>query len=210
MIVYTILAVIVIAIFRVMHLVKIVGRENVPTDRGYMICANHSSLSDPIYVVTAVGIRPKVRFMAKKEIFKNKLLNSLFRYLGGFPVDRGGADVMAIKEALKTVRSGGRLAIFPQGTRQPRVNPRDTEVKTGISLIASRSGADVLPVCIKTRGDKTGFFKKTYVIIGKPIKNSELDLEHEKGSEGFSHVAQKIFDKVCDLYDATDIKNEKK
>ena len=53
-------------------------------------------------------------------------------------------------------------------------------------------------------------FRKTYIIIGRPIKNKDLDFENEKGSAGYHKISQRIFDEVCDLYDATDIDNEKK
>ena len=82
-----------------------------------------------------------------------------------------------------------------------------TEVKTGVALIASRSGADVLPVCIKTKANKAKMFRKTYIIIGKPIKNAELGFDHEKGSAGFSRVSERIFDEICKLYEETDIED---
>ena len=190
MIVYTIIAVIVIAIFRALHLVKVVGRENVPTDRGYMVCANHSSLSDPIYLVTAVGIKPKVRFMAKKEIFKNKLLGALFRYLGAFPVDRKGADVSAIKEALKTVRAGGRLAIFPQGTR----HSVDGDVKAGAGMLALRTGCDVLPIYIP---EKKWRFGRLKIVIGKPFRPTPA--EGKPTQEDYHRAAEEIFEKISEL-----------
>ena len=96
---------------------KVIGRENIP-EGGCVVCPNHVQLSDPPFAAVALGHQTPLRLMAKKELFEgNKLFAWLIAALGAFPIDRGGADITAIKTALGAVREGRKLIIFPQGTR---------------------------------------------------------------------------------------------
>lgn len=200
---YALLAKLIRAIFRI----RIIGAENEPTDSGFILVSNHTSGLDPVLV--CASMKQQICFMGKKELFKIPIVGGFLKSLGGYPIDRRGADVGAIKTTVNMLKEGKCTGIFPQGTRYPGVHPRGTEVKNGVSLIAARSGADVLPVCIKTKAHKAKFFRKTYIIIGKPIKNQDLNFEEEKGHAGYHNVAERIFNEVCDLYD-TDVENAKK
>lgn len=197
---YAILARLIRALFRV----RVIGAENEPTDKGFLLISNHTSGFDP--VLLGASMKNQVCFMGKKELFKIPLLGGFIRALGAFPVDRKGSDISAIKTMVNILKEGRCTGLFPQGTRRAGIHPRDTEVKTGVSLIASRSGADILPVCIKTKKNKVKFFRRTYIIIGKPISNAELGLENQKGNAGYAAAANKMFEAVCELYD-TDVEN---
>lgn len=148
---------------------KIIGKENIALiDEGSaIICANHMSNWDPV-ILGDTFPRP-INFMAKKALFKNKLM-AKFMYAGGaFPVDRDTNDIAAIKQALKILKSEEILGIFPEGQRN-----RDGYVhkfKDGLPLIAHKTKATVLPVGIKRR---VGLFKRPIVEIGKPVDFSEF------------------------------------
>lgn len=192
-------------LIRGLYRIRIIGAENEPTEGTFILASNHSSASDP--VIVCASMKRQICYMGKKELFKIPVLSALLKSLGGYPIDRKGNDIAAIKTTVNMLKEGNCIGIFPQGTRHPGVSPRGTEVKNGVALIASRSGADVLPVCIKTKANKAKMFRKTYVIIGKPIKNEELGFDHEKGGAGFAHVSERIFDEICKLYEETDIEN---
>jgi 1-acyl-sn-glycerol-3-phosphate acyltransferase len=145
----------------------------------------------------------KVHFMAKKELFKIPLLSSLIRAIGAFPVDRRGASVSAIKTAITLVKDGNSVGVFPQGTRRPHVDPRSTEVKSGVGMIAYRAGCDVLPIYLKTKKNKTGLFRRTQCIIGDPIAWAELGFT-EGGSDEYDVAAGRIFDRICTLGENAD------
>ena len=202
---YAVLYFLLAKLIRGIYRIRIIGAENEPTDSNFILASNHSSGSDP--VIVCASMKHQICYMGKKELFKIPLVGLLLKSLGGYPIDRKGNDISAIKTTVNMIKEGSCVGIFPQGTRYPGVNPRGTEVKTGVALIASRSGADVLPVCIKTKANKAKMFRKTYIIIGKPIKNAELGFDHEKGSAGFSRVSERIFDEICKLYEETDIEN---
>lgn len=176
--------------------IKIVGGDNAPLSGGYLVCSNHISAADP--VIICASMRRQVRYMGKKELFKIPGLSLLLRSLGAFPVDRGAADVGAVKTSIKLLREGDMVGMFPQGTRRPGVDPRKTGVKTGASMIAYRANVDILPVYIHRKDNKPKLFRKTVVIIGKPIPFSSFNYDGEASGE-YQRIANEIFDAICKL-----------
>ena len=157
-------------VLRFLYPMKIEGRENVPESGALIVYGNHISMKDPIMVGYALG-RP-VHFMAKSELFKGKLFNRIFSALGAFPVDRGGADMKAVRTSIRLLSDNEALGMFPQGGR--RTQNSDTQLENGVSLIALRSMATLVPVYI------TGYklFRKNRLIIGKPIQLEARSSKH--------------------------------
>ena len=112
--------------------------------------------------------------------------------------------IMAV-QTIDILKNGERVGIFPQGTRCPYVNPRETEIKDGIGMIASRAGVGIVPVFIKTKKGKLKLFRKTRVIIGNYIPPEELEF-NETGKEKYKRISHYAFDKICDLGENTEIK----
>ena len=164
--IYKILLEIVIVIFRIycgiVHPVRVTGRENLPKEGGFMLCVNHISFLDP--VITVLYVKRHIRFMGKKELFKNKIVAGVLNEVGAFPVDRGHADLAAIREAIKTLTTGQCLGIFPQGTRS--AENEHTQLHGGAALIVQRTGSPVIPMYID---GPYKYFRKTDVRIGRPI-----------------------------------------
>ena len=189
--------------FKLVYRVKIVGRENEVTDKPYIVCANHTSLMDVVMLV--ISFKGHINFMAKKEIFKVPILRSFVKAMGGFPIDRKGSDVAAIKKTINMLNEGNNIGIFPQGTRRPFENPRDTEVKDGIGMIASRAGVGFMPVYIKTKREKLSLFRRTKIVIGEYISPEELRCD-KTGREKYAYVSEYVFDKVCALGENTEVR----
>lgn len=144
------------------------GRENIPKGASVIYASNHRTNADPPLV--GAGARGKYSFMAKEELFRNKIFAWLIRALGAFPVSRGKGDMAVIDKAVERLRSGRSLMIFPEGTRS-----KDGKVhrgKTGAALIAARSGAAIIPVGI-VFGEKLKFRCKIKVKYGKPINAAD-------------------------------------
>lgn len=177
--------------------IHVVNPENEPETGRFVVCANHTSATDPVVVCFAFR-KHQVRYMAKKELFSIPLLSSLIRVLGAFPVDRGGNDVGAIRRAVDMVKEGKCMGIFPQGHRYPEVDPRTTKTKNGAALIATRAEADIMPVYIARKNNKFKLFRKTYVIIGERIPFAELHFDREADGE-YARITSEIFDRVCTL-----------
>ena len=181
--------------------IRVRGRENEPTrDQGaYLVIANHRTWADPIYLCAALK-HQQPHFMAKKELFKIPLLRGLIRSLGAYPVNRGGADVGAIRRTIEMLKSGVCVGMFPQGHRYNKVDPRTTEVKTGAAMIALKAGVPILPVYIKVKDNRHFTFCKKTLIIGKPITPEEMNYNPDAPGE-YQRVANYLFEKLCELGD---------
>jgi len=122
----------------------------------------------------------------------------LIKALGAFPVKRGAADIAAMKTAIGHLKNGDAVGVFPQGTRCFGKDPKDTEVKNGVGMIACRSKADVLPVAIKTKKYKMLIFRKVYITIGEVIPFEDLGFENGNQEE-YSKASEYAFGKVLEL-----------
>lgn len=106
----------------------------------------------------------------KKELFDNKFLGFLLNKFGAFPVDRDNVNIKTIKDAIKLVKDNEVLGIFPEGTRVKTVS--EENMKTGVAMIASRAGADVIPVFINSNYK---FRSKVEVFVRDKIAISSFD-----------------------------------
>ena len=149
--------------FCLCHPIRAVGRENLP-EGGAVICANHSALADPLMVCFAATLRWHIRPMAKIELSRVPLVGWLLGKAGVIYVDRGHADVHAVKEALMWLKQGGKMLIFPEGTRVH--DGQSVEAKGGAALFATRTGTPIVPVYVSR---KKYWFRPSPVIIGRPI-----------------------------------------
>lgn len=181
---------------RFFNRIRVTGLENVPKEGGYIVCSNHIAAKD-VFLIGA-SFRRQLRFIAKKELFSIPIVGSVMKAFGAVKLDRGGKDVAAIKKSVEVLKEGDLLAIFPQGHRYPGVDPRKTEVKNGVSLIAYRSGADILPVFIQTKNNRYRIFRRVNIIIGKPIRNEELSINAPK-QEQYERATRYLFSKLISL-----------
>lgn len=149
-------------LFRVIFRARTAGTANVPLHGALIVACNHISYVDP----PALCFCPRrISFMAKKELFAIPLLGPLIAALGAFPVDRHGSARAAIARSLDVLREGGTIGIFPEGTRNLSGEVRP---QTGVALLASISGAPVLPACV-LGGDRSARLGKMKVVFGKPM-----------------------------------------
>ena len=169
--------------------IKVINRENEPDDNGYIICANHVSATDPIALSYAFR-KNQVYFMAKKELFKIPILSGIIKLFGA-------NDVGAVKKAITTIENGSCFGIFPQGHRYSE-DPRTTKTKNGMALIATKTGADIVPCYIYRKNNKFRLFRRTYVIIGEKIPFASLEYNAEANGE-YIRITDIVFDKVCTL-----------
>ena len=97
-------------IFQIGNPLIINGAEKMPPKGRVVICCNHLTMKDPIFVSTVH--KRQINYMAKAELFENKMLAGLFRSLGAFPVHRGQGDADAMASARKLLTKPTRL-FFP-------------------------------------------------------------------------------------------------
>lgn len=175
------------------------GAENEPdaSEGPYIICGNHTVFADPIFLCAAMR-NQQPHFMAKKELFKIPLLGWLIKGLGAFPVDRKAGDVSAIKRSIALLGEGKCVGIFPQGHRNPGVDPRNTEIRHGIGMIAARTHATVLPCYLCMPDYRYKFGRRVDIVIGKPIKYEEY-ATGQGGKEEYTAITEQVFDRICTL-----------
>lgn len=185
--------------------IEISGNENLPENKGFILASNHITDLDPLFI--AIRIKRQLNFMAKAELFKNKIAGAILKGLGAFPVERGTGDTTAIDKAIQTVKSGNVLAIFPEGTRS-----KDGELKrfkSGAIVVASKTGADIVPTSVYiediSKGKKIRFRSKVIVKYGKLIPNKELKIDMENPST-IKKAGTKVREAVYNLLEES--KNE--
>ena len=140
---------------------RILGEEHVPRTGPLIVAANHVSNLDPPVLGAALP-RP-LCYMAKAELFRIPVLGAIITQLRAFPVDRARGDVSAIRRAVEVLKMGAAVGIFPEGGRNREGHNR---IHSGVALLASLTGAPVLPVYID--GTKERFARIT-VIFGEPM-----------------------------------------
>lgn len=167
------------------------GAENIPKDGAVILAPNHRSNFDP--VLAGVICPRKIRFMAKIELFENKLFGALITKLGAFPVQRGKGDIGAVKAAFSVLREGNVLLMFPQGKRIKDGTPG--KLKTGVAVIAHKMQVPIVPICMC---GEYKFRSKVRVICGKPITYEEY-YGKKLDDETTNELAQKLYDGIFNL-----------
>ena len=124
--------------------IRVFGREHLPRRGGVLVVSNHQSYLDPI--LAAVGMPRPFHPMARASLFRIRVFAWLIRSLQAFPVRRGSADMTAVREAVRRLKDGAVVLVFPEGTRT-----RDGSIgplRAGPVLLARRAGVPILPIVI--------------------------------------------------------------
>lgn len=180
--------------FNLFHPVRAVGREHIP-EGAALICPNHTKASDPFFVVFAFKRKHVMRAMAKAEVMRVPVIGWLLGKAGVFGVNRGAADINAVKTALRFLKEGRKLLMFPEGTRVEE--GENVEAKTGAAMFAVRTGAPIIPVYIPA---KKRWFRPTTVVIGQPFYPKVAD---RKGtSEEYRAIADDLMARIHALEEA--------
>lgn len=132
------------AILKPIYRFEVIGAEKFPKEGGILLCSNHIDALDP--PVVGINTPRPVNFMAKEELFKIPILKSLLPGVNAFPVKRGLSDRDALRKALKLLKDGEVVGLFPEGTRS-----KDGTLGKGFSgagFFALRGEANVVPCAI--------------------------------------------------------------
>lgn len=151
-------------LLRIFYGFRIYGTEHALTTGPAIYAGNHTSNFDPL--VLGVAIPRYSRFIAKKELFRNRVIGWYLRQLGAFPVDREKADLEAMRTSIKVVKAGGALGIFPEGTRNK--TGKLGKAQPGAVMIALKAKAPIVPCAITNSGKRP-----TIVRFGRPIALDE-------------------------------------
>ena len=156
------------------------------------MCGNHVSYLDP--PVFGVACPRAMHFMARDTLFKKKNFAWILRQVNAFPLKRNAADIWALKEALRVLKAGRGLLLFPEGTRT--VGGDLGKPQAGVGFLVRKSGVPVIPAYVEgsdralpKQEKKFHFFRPIHVQIGKPFYPDCKTLTDEEVS---LHVMEKI------------------
>ncbi len=161
------------------------GQENVPLKGGAILAINHTSYLDFALAGTAaLPAKRYVRFMAKKEIFDNKIAGPLMRGMHHINVDRSNGSASFVA-ALRSLKDGEIIGIFPEGTISTSFEIKG--LKSGAVRLAIGASIPIIPTIVwggqrvYTKGVKPNFKRNRIpvsVSFGEPIFYSrETDVE---------------------------------
>ena len=173
---------------------KVIGAENIPQTGAFILAANHMANWDPPFLGTFIN--REVNYMGKEELFKNPVMAAICRGLHVFPVKRGAADKAAIKTAVKILKNGDCLGIFPEGTRSK--TGRIGKAEPGVSLIAAMTKVPIIPAAIVNTNKIFSAevkFPRLAVIYGKPMKFDG----NAKDKDKLAEFAQLVMAEVAKL-----------
>ena len=159
-------------IFRFYYRPKIINKEYIPKDGPIIVAGNHKHLYDQC--LTIISTRRYLRYMAKKEYFDNKKVAWFFKWNGCISVDRSKKDDEAKQKAIDTLKDGGAIGIFPEGTRN-KTKEFLLPFKFGTVSMAKKTDATIVPFGIA--GDYKFRSKNLVIIYGKPFKVDDMTLE---------------------------------
>ena len=179
------------AVAAVLHPVTVIGRESLP-EPGALLCPNHNSNWDPVLVALKVPINYRLHIMAKEELFCNRLFDWALRKLGAFPVNRGEGDIEAVKNAMKAIKSGDNLLVFPEGTRV--AHEGDLPAKGGVAVIGVRTGALFVPVFVE--GNKRPF-RRIRIVFGQAYRPAVTS--RRPSAEEIQAIADEVLRRAYDL-----------
>lgn len=150
----------------------IIGKENIPKEGAILIVGNHKHLYDQC--LSIISTKRFIKYMAKREYFDNKKTRWFFKAVGCISVDRSVHDGKAKGEAIETLKNGGAIGLFPEGTRN-KTQGFLLPFKFGAVSMAKKTDAYLVPFGIT--GDYIFRSKNLVIKYGKPFKVTDMELE---------------------------------
>jgi 1-acyl-sn-glycerol-3-phosphate acyltransferase len=182
--------------FKVFNRLRVTGYENVPGTGGVIVAANHASYLDPL--VVGAALKRRATYMAKERLFRIPALGEFVRSFS-FPVRRDRPQPSTIKEAVRRLKNGELIVMFPEGGRN--VGGSTLDAKRGVAVIAALSRAPIVPALVSGTdaslpvGGKLLRPARVTVTFGKPLQvgSGETDKAYQE------RIARDIMDTIRKL-----------
>ena len=191
----------------IIHPTFIKNRKNRPKGKAILCCNHRSNWDIALYILNT---SEKIKILAKKELFKNKLFGAILKNFGGIPIDREANDINAIKNCMKALKEDKKLFIFPEGTRLKDESQILGEIKSGVSLIAIKTKTPVVPIWVVR---KPKLFRNSTYIIGEPFELTEFygkKLDEETLKEADNVIREKMLELYYEHQEKIQAKKNKK
>jgi len=182
------------AFVKIFYPYEIQNGGKLPENQGVIVCSNHLSLVDPVFL--NVTSNRMLHFMAKKELFRNKLFGAIISKCGAFPVDRGHDGGKAIGKAEELLNDDNCIGIFIEGTRSKTGDLG--RAHSGALVIAYETQKPIVPCCITGKSGLIKPFKKTKIAYGEPLSCQDLGI-CEGTSKEYRAAGKIIMQKIAEL-----------
>ena len=179
-----------VAVTQILFPFKLVGAEKVE-DGACVLVGNHYRIWDIVHM--ACTTKEKVHFITKKELYKNKFLAHLCGIVEAIPVSRDGQDAKAVMTALRYLKNGEKISMFPEGTRN-RTEEELLPLKGGAAMFAIKARVPVYPVMCP---HKTRLFRRTKILVGDSIDLSAF-YERRLTAEDYAAAEEVIREKMLE------------
>ena len=179
-----------VAVTQVLFPFKLIGKEKIK-EGACVLVGNHYRIWDIVHM--ACTTKEKVHFITKQELYKNKFLAHLCDIVEAIPVSRDGRDAKAVMTALRYLKKGEKISMFPEGTRN-RTKEELLPLNGGSALFAIKAKVPVYPVmCLR----KTRLFLRTKIVIGDPIDLSAF-YDRKLTAEDYAAAEEIIREKMLE------------
>jgi 1-acyl-sn-glycerol-3-phosphate acyltransferase len=202
MVLYWTVWIIVRASARLLFRLRVSGQEHIPRTGGVLIAANHASYLD--IPILGCALPRQASFIGRLDLFSG-IVGTILRYLGWIPIRRELVDRKAFDEAVRRLKAGHVVVIYPEGSRSPdgRLQPG----KPGIGMIAAAAGCPVVPALLEGTyealppGASWIRVRPIKVIFGQPIDFSTvLEPENEDTKKViYQQMSEEIMDRIAAL-----------
>ena len=166
-----------------------------------LICSNHVSFLDPPFIGQAFD--DAIHFFARKSLFNNPVMGAVLRSWQSIPIDRDKPDTSSLKTTIRILKSGGRVLMFPEGTRS--FDGQLMPAEPGVGLFIAKSAAPVLPV--RLHGTYEAMSRKhllprpsTVTLVVGDLWKPDLDsLSHLPAKDLYKHLADEVMRRIAEL-----------
>ncbi len=188
------------AVGRLLFRYRVIGREHIPKHGGVLVAANHSSYLD--IPLLGCGITRRVAFLGRQDLFPIPALKWVFRWLGWIPIRQDRLDREGFGKAIRLIKEGRVVVIYPEGTRSPDGALRPG--KPGIGIIVAETGCPVVPAYIAgtfealPMGASWIRLHPVRVTYGEPI-DFTAEAQRSSGKEFYQYISRTVMARIAAL-----------
>ena len=171
---------------------KLYGHKKVGLG-AYIYFGNHYGSWDIFYPARTTG--EGIHYVMKDSLFKVPIVGSLARQVGAIGATRDGSDMRTLMDAMKVLKNGEKISLFPEGTRNKSDGDEFLPFHGGAAFLAIKTRTPVIPFVICNR---PRVFHMTHVVFGEPMELTEY-YDRKLSSEDYAAADEKLKNKLYEL-----------
>jgi 1-acyl-sn-glycerol-3-phosphate acyltransferase len=181
-----------------------------PTSGPAILIANHTCNID--HFLLQAGTGRKLGFMISRTYYDVWAFRPFCKMIDCIPVNRDGKDSTAARTALRALKEGRVLPIFPEGRMYPTSGREIHEGKAGVAFIATKANVPIIPAYIRGTPESNRFLvsffspSRSRVYYGEPIDPSHFAIPEGHAAEraALAATTEAMMDAIRALKDRAD------